>query len=161
MTECRTFTIPELSSSVTLPVDRYWGGGYWGLYYWPSYWGSPASTIYGVPDERTYVIDDETRSITIPAESRTFTVSEDDRTLIIPDLTSTVILPTDRFWGGEYWGLYYWGKSYWGSPASIIYGVPEERTLTMASEYRTFLIEGDGETETQTGVDGMTISGAG
>jgi hypothetical protein len=76
MNECRTFTIPELSSTVTLPVDRYWGGGIWGLYYWDfAYWGSPGKIIYGVPIERTYVIGEVSRKVTISEESRTIVVS--------------------------------------------------------------------------------------
>lgn len=159
---CRTFTVPGLESSVTLPVDRYWGDGYWGLYYWGlSYWGSPTAILYGVPIERTLFVEAESRTLSISSENRTFVISECDRAFIIPGLTSTVVLPVDRYWGGGYWGLYYWGESYWGSPAAIIYGVPVERTMTISSESRTFAIEGDGNTETTTTLDGMTVSGAG
>jgi hypothetical protein len=63
--ESRTLTVETLVSTVTLPTWRYWGDSYWGLYYWSTYWGFPLTTIYGTPNERTFVIEAETRTMTI------------------------------------------------------------------------------------------------
>ena len=67
MADCRTFTVPGLTSTVSIFEDRdYFGGSYWGGSYWGTSWFEWAGTAkFGVPDERTF---------TVSAENRTYTV---------------------------------------------------------------------------------------
>ena len=76
MTECRTYTVPALTEGEagTGYYDTYiLDIQYFGMYYMPQFY-FPVMYCTGVPTERKFVIDAETRTYTIPAESRTYTV---------------------------------------------------------------------------------------
>jgi len=65
------------------------------------------------------------------------------RTYTIPGLTSTVTgtgSGEPLYWGGGYYGLRYWGGLYWGISASILFGVPVERTYLIPADSRTYSI---------------------
>ena len=72
------------------------------------------------------------------------------RTFTIPSLTSTVTTPSggDDYWGDSYWGEYYWALSYWGSAHTIIWGVPNERTLAISAETRALTVPAETRTLT-------------
>jgi len=69
--DCRIYTVPGLISTTTIYETRdYWGGSYWGGSYWGSVWFEWAgTTTFGVPDERTFIIEAEDRTLTVSAES--------------------------------------------------------------------------------------------
>ena len=76
MADCRTYTVPGLTSTTSIYGNRdYFGNSYWGDSYWGEVWFEWAGiTTFGVPDERTFIIEAEDRTFTVNAENRTYTV---------------------------------------------------------------------------------------
>ena len=70
MADCRTFTVLGLTSTVSIFEDRdYWGGSYWGGSYWGTSWFEWAgTTTFGVPNERTFIVEAESRTLSIECE---------------------------------------------------------------------------------------------
>ena len=72
---CRTFTIPSETRTLTvsgvsdgayLGIDYlYWADSYWGDSFWGGlYWGVGLGG-FNVPDERSFVVPAETRTLTV------------------------------------------------------------------------------------------------
>jgi hypothetical protein len=72
----RIFIIPGLTSTITTTNDvGYFGDSYWGGSYWGGVWFEwTGETLFGVPNERTFSVNSESRVYAVREGDRVFTI---------------------------------------------------------------------------------------